>query len=356
MANFLYIKSGIQDYSVSFVDDFQESLREDLKKPYVIIIDQNVSNLYSSILDPLLKNNHVLKVKAIETNKTLAFVQNIIEFLTENNFKRNHTLIAIGGGIIQDLTCFTASILFRGVSWIFYPTTLLAQCDSCIGSKSSINVGTIKNQVGTFYPPQKIVIDTKFTSTLEPIDIFSGLGEAIKVHYLDEEQRFESIFNNYPQVLEDLQVLEQVIYDSLMIKKRVIEIDEYDQEYRNIMNYGHTLGHALESVTKYQIPHGIAVTIGMGIANTISQQLGYLSKDDMEKMETLIQANSKLVSIKLDSLEPLWEALKKDKKNTDDEINFILTHGFGKMFKAKLPLDEKIKSITVDYLTQKNML
>lgn len=350
------IKSAIQDYEVHFTHNFQHWLVQNLENPCAILIDQTVYQLYESKLLPILATHPVMQVEATETNKALAFIEQVVTFLMSSNFKRNHTLIAIGGGIIQDLTCFVASTLFRGVSWIFYPTTLLAQCDSCIGSKSSLNVGVYKNQMGTFYPPQTVVIDVNFTKTLKHVDLLSGLGEAIKVHYLDEEKRFDAIFTHYPDALSALPTLEQIIYDSLLIKKRIIEIDEYDKDYRNIMNYGHTFGHALESVTNYQIPHGIAVTWGMGMANFLSRQLGYLPQAEYDQMETLVQENTKQVPFKISQLEPFWEALAKDKKNVDHRVNFILTKGFGKMFKKKIALNEEVKSTLTQYLQENAVL
>jgi 3-dehydroquinate synthase len=351
----LKISSKIHDYSVSFVNSHFNSLSEDLKKDSALVIDKKVYELYQKSLSPLLEDKIVIQIEAVETNKNLECVQNIVEILSERGFKRNQTLIGIGGGIIQDLTCFTASILFRGIDWEFYPTTLLAQCDSCIGSKSSINLGAYKNQVGTFYPPKKITIDCDFIATLNPREILSGMGEAIKVHYLDEKQRYQQIFNNYHAAFEDRTVLEQVIYDSLVIKKRVIEIDEYDLDYRNIMNYGHTFGHALESVTNYMMPHGVAVSWGIGLANYVSFRQGLLSQEIMELMETLVLDNSKDIPIQFDDIEMLWSALRRDKKNIDNNINFILTKGFGKMFKNRLPLDNKIKGYIVEYLKKHHL-
>ncbi len=346
------IESNIQDYQAQFVSAFAESLKSDLEQPSAVILDANVSQIYQKTLAPLLKNQVVYLLDATEDNKSLASAEKIIVYLIEHGVKRNYQLIGIGGGITQDITCFIASTLFRGIQWVLYPTTLLAQCDSCIGSKSSINVGLFKNQMGTFYPPQKVIIDVNFLQTLEEQDVLSGLGEAIKVHYLDEERRFQQIFDHYQRALSDPDVMEQVIYDSLVIKKRVIEIDEYDRDYRNIMNYGHTFGHAIESVTNYVVPHGIAVTFGIGLANYMSWQMGFLSEDDYQKMNTLVKENTKQHQFFIESLDDYWNALRKDKKNIDDRVNFILTKGFGKMFKHRVPLVETSQTIIVDYLKQ----
>ena len=347
------IKSNIKDYQVHFVDSFAASLAEDCSSPGAVIVDGNVLQLYQEQLLPILQSYPHLPFQAIETNKSVAMVETLVTQLLEKGFKKNHKLIALGGGITQDMTCFLASTLFRSVPWIFYPTTLLAQCDSCIGSKSSINVGKFKNQIGTFYPPERVTIDVILLRTLNHDDILSGLGEAIKVHYLDELKRYQPILDNYGRSIDDERVMRDITFDSLIIKKRIIEIDEYDRDYRNIMNYGHTFGHALESVTNYEIPHGVAVTIGMGIANYISWKKGMLGDEEYQLMQPLIDENSRRVRTTVHSLDDYWKALQRDKKNIDQDIQCILTKGFGQMFKQKLPLDQELKDLISCYLNEK---
>ena len=348
----LNIKSNVRDYKVIFSDNFAGELQYTAENnTCFFVIDETILQLYRSQLEPILPIENVFLMKATEKIKTIDKSQEIIRFLLERGYKRNHKIIAIGGGITQDVTCFVASVLFRGVNWELYPTTLLAQCDSCIGSKSSINVGEFKNQVGTFYPPERIVLDTSFLETLAHEDILSGLGEAIKVHYLDPDKTFNEIFESYsssPKASE----LADIIKKSLLIKQRIIEVDEYDRNYRNILNYGHTFGHALESATDYKIPHGVAVTIGMGIANFVSLKLDLLPSDVYKKMQTLIDKNSKehLGYLNNVSIEAYWSALKKDKKNIDGNIGVILTRGFGETFKKQVALDEEFKKIILEYL------
>ena len=270
--------------------------------------------------------------------------QQIILQLISAGFKRTHTLVAVGGGITQDLVCFISSILYRGVKWKFYPTTLLAQADSCIGSKSSINLKNNKNQVGTFYPPTEIIIDVGFLKTLERQEILSGVGEIIKVHFLDPAGRHQLLFDLYNDCMDDPQKLKELIHSSLLIKKDIIEQDEYDRDTRNIMNYGHTFGHALESATHYAVPHGIAVTMGLLIANKLSLKLGLLSAQEEEQMRAIILTHIKDQSFDITAQsEAYFEALKRDKKNVDSDIMCILTSGLGQMFKYKLQLDQDIK-------------
>ena len=344
----IIIKSSRSDYEVGFKDAFQE-MKNDVNNDAIFIIDHLVYKLYIDHLD-FLDKNKVCLIHASEKNKTMERAQDIIFSLIEMGAKRSTSLVAIGGGIIQDLTCFVASIMFRGISWKFYPTTLLAQCDSCIGSKSSINVGNFKNQVGTFYPPKQIVIDVNFLKTLEGDQILSGLGEAIKVHYLDVDKRYQQIFDNYVLSLTDDDVMTEVVRNSLLIKRDVIEIDEFDTDYRNIMNYGHTFGHAIETITDYGVPHGIAVTLGMGVANYISMRMGFLDKDNYDMMKSLIDKNTSGFKFNIMGFEnQYWSALSKDKKNIDSNLVCILTKGFGQMFKNKIPIDDNLKSLILDY-------
>jgi len=350
----MIIRSNIANYGVKFTENLKQDLERDLEEECCFVVDKKVYDLYKDELS-CINTKNVYLLEATEGNKTMTKAQELIKYLLEKGFKRDHKLIAIGGGITQDLTCFVASIMFRGVEWIFYPTTLLAQCDSCIGSKSSINVGTYKNQVGTFYPPRKIIIDVNFLKTLDKSDILSGLGEAIKVHYLDPRETHKYIFDNYEKSLTDMDTLRKVIRKSLMIKKNIVEIDEYDKNYRNVMNYGHTFGHAIESVADYKIPHGIAVTIGMGLANYVSYKLGHAELSDYEKMEELIQKNIKDYEFNLidpQDQEKYWKALQKDKKNIGNKVSFILTSGFGKMFRRRMELDENVRSLILEYLNK----
>ena len=189
----LNIKSKIKDYSVRFVEDFSEVPGKDSIRESFFIIDQNVYNLYREKFRGIVQQDNHLIVEATEVHKSYDYIKVVIRALLDKNIKRNMTLVAVGGGIIQDITGFIASILFRGIEWAFYPTTLLAQSDSCIGSKTSVNVDDFKNQLGTFYPPQFVILDVNFLKTLGLADMKSGLGEIIKVHFLDGAESLEYI-------------------------------------------------------------------------------------------------------------------------------------------------------------------
>lgn len=348
----LPIKSKIRDYSVNFTDSFTQGLGAGDKKLF-IIIDRNVKSLYENELAKQLANFPHLEIEAVESTKTLESAKSIIRYLIDNNMKRDISLVAIGGGITQDIASFAASIIYRGINWIFVPTTLLAQSDSCIGSKTSINVDEYKNQVGNFYPPGEIYLNVKYLKTLNLRDVKSGLGEIIKVHLIDGEESLDFILDNYDKSLSDEKIMSELIFRSLEIKKRVIEIDEFDTDYRNIMNYGHTFGHALESITNYELCHGQAITIGMDISNYLSWKAGYINEDLFKKMRKILLKNWPSYNLKEIDLDSLVKSLSKDKKNIGDKVTAILNEGPGKMMKISLGLDElkgKINSYFANFI------
>jgi 3-dehydroquinate synthase len=345
----LEIKSRVRDYSVLFTDNFRDSLVKDaVEKRCILIIDSSVHRLYHEQLQDVLAHERFLVVDAVEENKSLDYIKTVIKSLLGNDIKRNDRVIALGGGIIQDIAGFVSSVLFRGIEWFFYPTTLLAQCDSCIGSKTSLNVDEFKNQLGTFYPPYHIVLDVNFLKTLSVADIRSGLGEIIKVHLLDGPDSLEYICSKYDQS-SDPNVIKDLIFRSLRIKKSIIEKDEFDKDYRNILNYGHTFGHAIESITDYGVSHGQAVTAGMDMENYISFRLQILPEASFNSMRVPIMKNYPDFQFKEEHIGPLLVALSKDKKNVDENLTVILTKGAGEMLKMKVPFNNTFKEYINDY-------
>jgi len=345
------IKSIIHNYDVSFIDDFSITLNETLRECDVIIIDRNVRDLYSEKLRDSLKKNKHLIIDANETQKSYQGLIPIIEELIEGGFRKNHRLIAIGGGITQDITAFTSSIMFRGVDWIFFPTTLLAQGDSCIGSKTSINFGRYKNQVGGFYPPINIYIDLEFLNTLDDKDIKSGLGEMCHYYIVASKDDFYRYKKDCPKAFDSKKVMAGLIARSLEIKKSYIEIDEFDQKERQVFNYGHSFGHAIESLTNYRVPHGIAVSYGMDMANFVSVKLGYISEQTRLEIRELLQEIWKGFPIIDIEIETFKSALSKDKKNVGKELRLILNKGYGKIFKDAMKMDNQFTNWMKEYFT-----
>lgn len=343
------VKSSVHDYEVKFIDNVHSVLNDEIHDGDIIIIDNRVKSLYPNLLKDLNCNINVIGLDAHESQKSYEGLMPVINKLINSGFKKNHRLIGIGGGIIQDITAFTASIMYRGVNWLFFPTTLLAQGDSCIGSKTSINFGEYKNQIGGFYPPNKIYINLNFLNTLSSGDLQSGLGEMSHYFVVAGEKDFTDYKNDYDMALTNKKVLEKLISNSLKIKKSYIEIDEFDQNERQIFNYGHSFGHAIESLTNYTVPHGIAVSFGMDIANYVSVKRNFLDNAVRLEIRDLLKriwAGYDIANIDIDKFA---KALSKDKKNVGNELRLILCKGYGRVFKTAQKLDDEFKGWLREY-------
>ena len=343
------VKSIVHDYKVQFVDDSKQILVREMKEGDVVIIDNKVSALYPDLLNGISQNNVVIGIDADERQKSYQGLIPIIEKLIAGGFRKNHRLIGIGGGIVQDITAFTSSIMYRGVYWLFFPTTLLAQGDSCIGSKTSINFGEFKNQVGGFYPPNEIYIDLNFLDTLSNSELQSGLGEMSHYFVVVSEGDFNRFKKEYPLAKQDKNVLKGLIERSLEIKKSYIEIDEFDRNERQVFNYGHSFGHAMESLTNYEMPHGIAVSCGMDMANFVSVKLGYLQCEIRQEIRELLEQIWEGYTIDNLPIEKFANALSKDKKNVGKELRLILCGGYGKLFKTGVPLNMQFMGWLEEY-------
>jgi len=348
--NFI-VKSNIHDYEVNFIDNVKKKLETELKEGDFIIIDNKVKSLYPDWFEDVLVNYNYIGIDAAESQKSYQEVEPVINSLIERGFRKNHRLIAIGGGITQDVTAFIASILYRGVQWYFFPTTLLAQGDSCIGSKTSINFGKFKNQVGGFYPPNKIYVEPKFLNTLPFKELQSGLGEMAHYFVVAGEEDFDRYKRDYAQALVDKNVLRGVIARSLEIKKSYIEIDEYDKNERQVFNYGHSFGHAIESLTSYGIPHGIAISVGMDMSNFVSMKKGYITSEVRQNSRELFEKiwDGYANQVKRLDIDSYLVALSKDKKNKGPLLGLILNKGYGKVFKDFTENDMIFRSWIVEY-------
>jgi 3-dehydroquinate synthase len=323
----LVVQSHKGAYSVAFAHNLLDDCQRLHSGQPHFLVDANVARLYGGRLRTVLDHPHTLIIEATEENKSIERIIPVIERLVANNVRRDHILVAIGGGIIQDITCFIASTLMRGMAWKFVPTTLLAQADSCIGSKSSINLSKTKNILGTFNPPNEIIISTEFLDTLEDKDVRSGIGEILKVHAIDSAAAFDHLADDYDNLRSDRNMLLAYVRQALLIKRRFIETDEFDRGIRNVFNYGHSFGHAIESATDFSIPHGVAVTMGADMANRIATLRGLLPERHYLRMNRTLRKNYAPFSATLIPVDRMLAALMKDKKNTSSKLVLILPVG-----------------------------
>ena len=350
MSESFLVKSTIKDYQVHFIESIGPEIKNIVRKCDYIIIDSVVSRL-NSIGKFIDGHRNVILIEASENTKSYNGVTPILEQLIAGGFKRNDRIIAIGGGITQDVSAFIASILYRGVEWIFFPTTLLAQADSCIGSKTSINFEKYKNQLGNFHPPLSIHIDTKVLSFLQERDIRSGVGEMAHYFFVSGPSDVDFFESHYLTTLHDQSNMRTIVGASLGIKKRYIEIDEFDRNERIVFNYGHTFGHAIESITNYNIPHGVSVSFGMDMANYISMKKGYINASEFLRAHKIFKNIWNGYDIKCINMSELLNAMSKDKKNENDKFGLILTRGWGKMFKDLTSPDAVFVSWLHEYMS-----
>jgi 3-dehydroquinate synthase len=317
MYNTIKIQSKINNYNIQFVDTLN-NIQSLIDQPNTIIfIDSNVSKLY-----PELYREANINVECNENAKTLEGTYSIFDTLIERKANIQTKLVVIGGGILQDLIGFCASTYCRGIQYDLVPTTLLSQADSCLGGKTSINVKGKKNILGTFYPPNNIYICTEFLKTLSTLDYCSGLGEVYKFHIL--ENRIDQF--NIDGDINDM------IYKGLLFKGDILSRDEFDKGERKYLNFGHTFGHALETTSQNNLPHGIAVILGSIIASRIANKLKYKVPNYdlllLKGKELINRSNIKLEQSWFD-LDSLLEIVKSDKKSTG-KLTMVLStdHNF----------------------------
>lgn len=339
------IRSHSHEYTVRKEHDLKNAIAGFAAqgKVFALVDDFLLQQSNAAAFNQLPAEN-IFAIRATEENKSFDRLTPVFSWFLERGFRRDCTLLVAGGGVTQDIACFIATVLLRGISWHFIPTTLLAQCDSCIGSKSSINLGKYKNQIGSFYPPRSIVCVDEVLKTLPRDEVRSGLGEAIKLHLLHGAEKYQWI----RKVLEDFHspgfALSDIVWSCLEIKKPFIEEDEFDRGRRNLLNYGHTFGHAYESATGYAIPHGIAVILGVLTATFISVEMGWVPaahRDELhEWLRPFFSPYEELLK-KID-VGAVVAAIKLDKKNVGGRINCILTRGPGLMERTAIDSIESL--------------
>jgi 3-dehydroquinate synthase len=298
------------------------------------------------------ETDRIHAIVAIEENKSYERVGPIFTWLLSTGFRRDSTLVAMGGGIVQDIASFVATVIMRGARWRLIPTTLLAQCDSCIGAKSSINIDRFKNQLGSFYAPADIYLITDLLRTLPDESMRSGFGEIVKFHLLDGQSAWQDIQGKLRW--DDAALLRTLIHTSLAIKKRSIEVDEFDRGVRNLLNYGHTFGHAFESATNFAIPHGLAVAMGMSAATYISERLGFAPEGHHREVDQVLRKlyGPCIPDLVNAPISAIITAMGTDKKNVGGATFVILTRGPGRMEKTKVDLEQQIRPHLTTFLEQ----
>lgn len=305
---------------------------------YVIITDSNVSALYGCALLERLRGmglkTDMIEFPAGEDAKNISTALTIVERLLQLGADRKSAILALGGGVVGDMAGFIASAFMRSIPYMQIPTTLMAQVDSSIGGKTAIDLKEGKNLLGTFYQPKGVFIDVKFLETLSETEFNNGLAEVIKYGIIEDVEFFCFLEENLKAIKErDQGVLEKIIENSCRIKKGIVEIDERELGIRRVLNFGHTIGHAIEAESGYTISHGIAVSLGMVATARISEKLYDLPGEDRKRIENLIEAVGLPCRIpQTATTAGILMRLKTDKKKEGDVIHFVLLKKMGMPF------------------------
>jgi 3-dehydroquinate synthase len=325
----IYIGAGILDQASVRLGNVIPSHK------VVIITNPLLQNLYGEALKKNLIDNEyeveILSVPDGEEQKSIGTATALYEKLEEFHAERTTSIIALGGGVIGDLAGFVAATYLRGIPFIQAPTTLLAQVDSSVGGKVAIDHNKLKNRIGAFYQPKLVISDTNTLRTLPYRDIANGLAEIIKHGLIWDESLFKFIDENMDRIISiDLEVLEELIYRAVKVKAAVIERDEKDLNLRNILNYGHTIGHAIETLSDFQLKHGEAVAIGMELEGEIARRMGMLTDDELGLMNSVIKKAGLYATIPELKAEDIIDVMKHDKKVQNGRIRFVLLDSIGK--------------------------
>lgn len=300
----------------------------------VIITNPVVGKLFGYDLKGNLESRGIktciLEVPDGEEQKSLEWAGRLYNQMADFQAERMTPVLALGGGVIGDLAGFVAATYMRGIPLIQIPTTLLAQVDSSIGGKVAVNHGRLKNTVGTFYQPRVVITDISTLRTLPAEELTNGLAETIKYGIIRDKALFELIEKNMARIKQtDKRLLEEVIFRCAGIKAEVVEKDEKDVGLRNILNFGHTVGHAIETVSDFKIKHGQGVAVGMLAASIISYSMGILADGEIDRIKSVIKTAGLPVDFPHLDVQKVMLAMEHDKKRVGGKMRFILLKSIG---------------------------
>ena len=343
--NVIQVSSCPRNYTVFLIHneyDFDWLYRELEKENHpLLLIDEKIKTQIMTGLD--YSKFAAYAFAAIEQNKNIDTVLKVCDFLLENNANRGSVLYVIGGGIVQDIGAFSAYMYKRGIPWKFVPTTLLAQSDSCVGGKTAVNYKATKNVLGLFSAPRQVFIDTAFINTISDNDFYSGCGEIFRLCLTGGESSIEFLEKHIDTLIQrNMQAINECISCSLEIKKLIVTEDEFELDLRRSMNYGHSIGHAIEALSNFLIPHGIAVSIGILVENAISTKLGLLSEKEFKRLYVLGKKIipdiiwQYFIDLKCDTILPI---LANDKKVEGKNLKLAVLTKIGHLEFIDVPLD-----------------
>jgi 3-dehydroquinate synthase len=303
----------------------------------VIITDTTVKGLYADVLSGGLAragfSGGILEIPPGEGLKTLEIAGGLYERLTDAYVERTTPVIALGGGVIGDIAGFVAATYLRGVPLVQVPTTLLAQVDSSVGGKTAVDHGLLKNMIGAFYQPRLVIADVDTLKTLPADELSNGMAEVVKHAAILDAGLFHYLEKNIAEIMaRDAGVLEEIVARNVRIKAGVVAQDERETGLRAVLNFGHTVGHAVEAVSGFTLKHGQAVAIGMAAEAEISRRVGKLNDDAVSRLKNLLVEAGLPVSVLDIDIEAVVSAMRHDKKVTAGHVRFVLLDAIGEAY------------------------
>ena len=320
--------------SIGQIGDFLRE-RFEADAPVVVVTDENVARIYADSVEcEIAEAGFKVSVHVIEpgeASKRLETVFRIYDFLIEHRTPRAGIVIGLGGGVVGDIASFVASTYARGLRYVAVPTSLLAQVDSSVGGKTGVHHGGEKNVIGTFYQPRLVLIDIDALRTLPTRELLAGMAEVVKHAVALDGEFFSFLEQNYQKVLRlDPESLLHAIGRCVELKAMIVERDEFDEGTRHVLNYGHTIAHALEASTGFRVfLHGEAVSIGVAAAAKVSRAVGRCSDEDVRRQERLLRAIGLPTKLDKAAIPRLIDHLYADKKRVADEIRLVVCTGIG---------------------------
>ena len=348
--NILYEKKPC--YDIVFTTDFSELVSELQKldiqsRKICVITDSHVKSLYGeeimNLLDGNCANNFLYAFPAGEEHKTLDTVKDIYTFLIENKFDRKDLLLALGGGVVGDITGFAAATYLRGVDFVQVPTTLLSQADSSIGGKTGVDFDCYKNMVGAFNMPKLVYMNVSTLKTLDDRQFFSGFAEIMKHGLIKDASFYEWLLDKMYEICDrDIETLSEMVQRSSLVKKLVVEKDPTEKGDRALLNFGHTIGHAIEKYMNFSMTHGECIALGAVAAAFISWKHEWLSMEEYYEIRDMYVPFNLPISIENIDPQEILKLTKSDKKMEGNTIKFVLLKKVGKAVIDRNVTDEDI--------------
>ncbi len=345
-------KDGKPCYDIVYSQDTDSLVRELTRLGFegrraCIVTDTNVAPLYAEQIAgeiaALGQKPLIYAIPAGEENKTLDQIRALLRVLVENHFDRSSYLVALGGGVVGDMTGFAAAIYMRGIEFIQIPTTLLSQADSSIGGKTGVDFDGFKNMVGAFKMPSLVWANVDFLKTLDARQFASGFAEIMKSALIKDSEFYVWLIDQMVEIRDhDTEVLSEMLYRSNEIKKNVVESDPYEKGERMLLNFGHTIGHAIEKHLNFEMTHGECVALGCVAAAYISYQRKYLAWEEYYEIRDMFVPFGLPISLESIDAEKVLQLTKSDKKARNGSVRFILLHTIGDAYVDNTVSDEEI--------------